>query len=194
MGEVLDRGRAPARRQLDVAAYYKMAEAGILMQRDRVELIGGEIFDMAPIGSTHAGKTDRLNHLFARAAADGLALIRVHVRLRLDALNEPQPDVMLLKPRQDYYQERHPGAADVLLLIELELSESSLAYDRGTKLPLYARFGVPEVWIVDLRGAAIEVYREPTGNAYALKQRLTSGSLAPVLVPGVTIDAGALLA
>jgi Uma2 family endonuclease len=194
MGEVLDRGRAPARRQLDVAAYYKMAEAGILMQRDRVELIGGEIFDMAPIGSTHAGKTDRLNHLFARAAADGLALIRVQGPLRLDALNEPQPDVMLLKPRQDYYQERHPGAADVLLLIELELSESSLAYDRGTKLPLYARFGVPEVWIVDLRGAAIEVYREPTGNAYALKQRLTSGSLAPVLVPGVTIDAGALLA
>jgi Putative restriction endonuclease len=150
MGEVLDRRRAPARRQIDVGAYYKMAEAGILTESDRVELIGGEIFDMAPIGSTHAGKTDRLNHLFARAAADGLALI--------------------------------------------ELSESSLAYDRGIKLALYARFGVPEVWIVDLPGAAIEVYREPAGDAYAVKQRLTSGSLAPVLAPGVTIDIGALLA
>jgi Uma2 family endonuclease len=192
MGEILDRGRAPARRQLDVAAYYKMAEAGILTQSDRVELIGGEIFDMAPIGSTHAGKTDHLIRFFARAAADGLVHIRVQGPLRLDALNEPQPDVMLLKPREDYYQERHPGAADVLLLVEL--SESSLAYDRGMKLALYARFGVPEVWIVDLPGGAIEVYREPAGDAYALKQRLTSGSLVPVLAPAVTIDVGALLA
>jgi Uma2 family endonuclease len=192
MGELLDRRRAPAPHRLDVGAYYKMAEAGILTESDHVELIGGEIFDMAPIGSTHAGKTDRLNHLFARAAADGLALVRVKGPLRLDALNEPQPDVMLLKPREDYYQDRHPGAAAVLLLVEL--SESSLAYDRGMKLALYARFGVPEVWIVDLPGAAIEVYREPAGGAYALKQRLTSGSLAPVLVPGVTIDVGALLA
>jgi Uma2 family endonuclease len=192
MSEILDRQQAPARHRLDIDAYYRMAEAGILTQNDRVELIGGEIFDMVPIGSAHAGKTNRVNHLFARAAADGLALVRVQGPLRLDALNEPQPDVVLLKPREDYYQDRHPGAADVLLLVEL--SESSLAYDRGIKLALYARFGVPEVWIVDLRGAAIEVYREPTGNAYALKQRLTSGSLAPVLVPGVTIDAGALLA
>jgi Uma2 family endonuclease len=192
MAELLDRRRAPARRQLDVGAYYKMAEVGILTQNDHVELIGGEIIDMVPIGSTHAGKTDRLNRLFARAAADGLVLVRVQGPLRLDALNEPQPDVMLLKLRADDYQRGHPGAADVLLLVEL--SESSLAYDRGVKLALYARFGVPEVWIVDLPGAAIEVYREPTGDAYALKQRLSSGSLAPVLVPGVTIDVGALLA
>jgi Uma2 family endonuclease len=192
MGELLDRRRAPARRQLDVGAYYKMAEVGILTQNDHVELIGGEIIDMVPIGSTHAGKTDRLNRLFARAAADGLVLVRVQGPLRLDALNEPQPDVMLLKLRADDYQRGHPGAADVLLLVEL--SESSLAYDRGVKLALYARFGVPEVWIVDLPGAAIEVYREPTGDVYALKQRLSSGSLAPVLVPSVTIDVGALLA
>ena len=192
MAELLDRRRAPARHQLDVRAYYKMAEAGILTHNDHVELIGGEIFDMAPIGSTHAGKTNRLNRLFTRAAADGFALVSVQGPLRLDALNEPQPDVMLLKPRKDDYQGRHPGAADVLLLVEV--SESSLAYDRGMKLALYARFGVPEVWIVDLPGAAIEVYREPTGDAYALKQRLTSGLLAPVLAPGVAIDVGALLA
>ena len=99
---------------------------------------------------------------------------------------------MLLTPIKDDYQGRHPSAADVLLLVEL--SDSSLAHDRGTKLPLYAKFGVPEVWIADLRGAAIEVYREPVGDAYALEERLTSGSLTPVLVPGVTIDAGELLA
>ena len=191
MDEILDRQQAPARHRLDVGAYYKMAEAGILTQDDRVELIGGEIFDMTPIGSAHSGKTNRLNRLFARAAADGLALVSVQSPLRLDACNEPEPDMMLLRPREDDYQERHPGAADVLLLVEL--SESSLAYDRGTKLALYVRFGVPEVWIVDLRGGAVEVYREPTGDAYARKERLVSGSLTPVLVPGVTLDVGALL-
>ena len=192
MGEILERQQAPARHRLDVGAYYKMAEAGILAPNDRVELIDGEIFDMVPIGSLHGGKTDRLNRFFARAAADGLALVRVQGPVRLDAWNEPEPDVMLLKPRPDDYQDRHPNAADVLLLVEV--SETSLSHDRETKLPLYAKFGVPEVWIVDLRGAAIEVYREPKGDAYALKERLTSGPLTPVLVADVTIDVGALLA
>lgn len=192
MGETLERQQAPTRRRLDVGAYYKMADVGILPPEDRVELIDGEIFDMVPIGSAHAGKTDRLNRLFARAAIDGIAHVSVQRPLRLDAYNEPEPDLMLLKPRADDYQGRHPNAADVLFLVEV--SESSLAYDRGTKLPLYARFGVPEVWIVDLKGAAVEIYREPKGDAYAWKRRLTSGRLAPVLLPGVTIDVGALLA
>ena len=192
MVEILDRQQAPARHRLSVATYSQMAEAGILTQNDRVELIGGEIFDMTPIGSAHAGKTDRLKPLFARATADGIALVSVQSPLRLDASDEPEPDVMLLRPRQDDYQDRHPGAADVLLLVEL--SESSLAYDRGTKLALYAKFGVPEVWIVDLRGAAVEVYREPAGDAYAFKERLTSGFLAPALVPGVMLGVGALVA
>ncbi len=191
MGEILERQQSPTRHRLDVGAYYKMAEAGILTESDRVELIGGEIFDRVPIGSAHSGKTNRLNWLFARAAADGLVLVSVQGPLRLGAYNEPEPDVMLLKPRADHYQSRHPNAADVLLLVEV--SESSLAHDRETKLPLYAKFGVPEVWIIDLRGAAIEVYREPAGDAYVRKERLTSGSLAPVLLASVTIDVGALL-
>lgn len=192
MVEILDLQQAPVRHRLDVGAYYKMAEAGILTQDDRVELIGGEIFDMTPIGSAHAGKTNRLNRLFARAAADGIALVSVQSPLRLDAYNEPEPDVMLLRPREDDYQDRHPGAADVILLVEL--SESSLAYDRGVKLALYAKFRVPQVWIVDLRGAAVEVYREPAGDAYAFKERLTSGVLAPALVAGAMLDVGALVA
>jgi MEMO1 family protein len=101
MGELFERQQAPARHRIDVGTYYKMAEAGILTQNDRVELICGEIFDMTPIGSAHAGKTDRLNRLFARAAADGLALGRVSGPLRFDAYNVPEPGVMLLKPRQD---------------------------------------------------------------------------------------------
>lgn len=192
MSETLDRPHTPARRRLDVAAYYRMAEAEILTPNDHVELIGGDIVDMTPIGSAHAGKTNRLNRLFARAAADGLAIVSVQGPLRLDAWNEPMPDLMLLRPRNDDYQDRHPDAADVLLLVEL--SDSSLSYDRGTKLPLYARFGVPEVWIVDLKGAAVEVYRQPDGGTCAVMERLTSGTLAPALVPGVALDVGALVA
>jgi len=98
---------------------------------------------------------------------------------------------MLLRPRADGYRAGHPGAADVLLLVEV--SESSLAYERSTKLPLYARFSVPEVWIVDLLSVAVEVYREPKADAYA-RERLTSGTLAAALVLGVTIDVARLIA
>ena len=98
MGEILERQQAPTRHRLDVGAYYKMAEVGILTQHDRVELIGGEIFDMTPIGSAHAGMTNRLNRLFARASANGLALVSVQSPLRLDTCNEPEPDVMLSSP------------------------------------------------------------------------------------------------
>ena len=147
---------------------------------------------MAAIGSPHAAITNRLARIFSRALRDEVALVAVQSPLRLDAYNEPEPDIMLLRPRADGYRESHPGAADVLLLVEV--SESSLAYDRGVKLPLYARFGVPEVWIVDLIGLAVEVCREPREGAYASRDRLTNGLLTPALIPGVTIDVAALVA
>ena len=192
MGQILERPLAPTRHRLDVDAYYRMAEAGILSDPHRVELIDGEIIDMAAIGSPHAAVTNRLVRHFARAVADGLTLVSVQNPLRLDGYNEPQPDLMLLRTRADDYHATHPNAADVLLLVEV--SESSLTYDRNTKLSLYARFGVPEVWIVDLLGAAVEVCREPKEGAYASRERLTGGPLAPALVPGVTIDVARLLA
>jgi Uma2 family endonuclease len=192
MGEILERPLAPARHRLSVDAYYRMAEAGILADAHRVELIDGEIFDMAAIGSPHAAMTNRLVRTFSRAPIDEVALVAVRSPLRLDAYNEPEPDTMLLRPRADDYRASHPEAGDVFLLVEV--SESSLAYDRGVKLPLYARFGVPEVWIVDLVGSAVEVYREPRQDAYASRERLTAGQLAPALIPGVTIDIAALLA
>jgi Uma2 family endonuclease len=111
--------------------------------------------------------------------------------LRLDVYNELQRDVMLLRSRADDYRDSHPNAADVLLLVEV--SETSLVYDRGVKLALYAKFGVPEVWIVDLVGAAVEVYREPKEGAYASRERLTDGLLVPVLVTGVTVDVAGLI-
>jgi Uma2 family endonuclease len=123
---------------------------------------------------------------------DDAALVNVQSPLRLDAYNEPEPDVMLLRPRADHYRASHPTAADVLLLVEV--SETSLAYDRTIRLPLYAKLGVPEVWIVDLISATVEIYRGPKDGAYASRERLTNGSLAPTLVSGVTIDVAGLVA
>jgi len=192
MGEILERPRAPSRHRLDVDAYYKMAEAGILTRADRVELIDGEIIDLPPIGSPHAAIARRLNRLFARAAAEEIVLVSQRNPLRLDAYNEPEPDLMLLRPRADDYRASHPGGADVLLLVEI--SDSSLAYDRGRKLSLYAKFKVPAVWIIDIAGSTIEIYRQPQDGAYSSMERRTSGMLAPGFVPGVTIDVAALLA
>jgi Uma2 family endonuclease len=192
MGEILERPKAPTRRRLDTDVYYRMAEAGILTDPRHVELIDGEIIDMAAIGSPHAAVTNRLVRGFARAAAEGFTLMSVQSPLRLDVYNEPQPDLMLLRSRDDDYRASHPSAADVLLLVEV--SETSLAYDRGIKLALYAKFEVPEVWIIDLPGSAVEIYREPKDGAYVLRERLTDGLLAPALVPGVTIDVTGLLA
>jgi Uma2 family endonuclease len=192
MAEILERPHAPTRHRLDVHAYYRMAETGILTDPYRVELIDGEIIDMAAIGSPHAAVTNRLARIFSRALSDEVALVNIQSPLRLDAHNEPQPDLVLLRPRADGYRASHPSAADVLLLIEV--SETSLAYDRTTKLPLYARFGVPEVWIVDLGGAALEVYREPRAGAYGSRELLTEGALAPALAPGAIVDVAGLLA
>ena len=192
MQAILDRPEIPTRRRFDVAAYYRMADAGILAPKDRVELIDGEIVEMAPIGSAHSGTTNRLTGLVGRLAADGRVVASVQSPLRLDPFNEPQPDLMLLCPRADHYRSGHPTAADVLLLVEV--ADSSLAWDRGPKLGLYARHAVPEVWIVDLPGRAVEVCRGPGPDGYAERLRLTAGMVAPTLVPGLEIDVAALLA
>ena len=191
MQTTLDRPTAPTPRRFDVDDYYRMAAAGILTPEDRVELIEGEIVDMAPIGSEHAATTDILNELVTRAVATAQAQVRVQGPLRLDRRNEPQPDLLLLRPRADRYRATHPTAADVLLLIEV--ADSSLAFDRGQKLALYARHGVPEVWIVDLVGRAIEFCRTPSATGYAERRRLSEGDLTPALVPGLTISLAELL-
>lgn len=172
--------------RFDVDDYYRMAEAGILSAKDRVELIEGAIVDMAPIGSEHAATTDVLAGLIIRASADTLVHVRVQGPLRLDPHNEPQPDLMLLRPRRDRYRDSHPTAADVLLLAEI--ADTSLAYDRGPKLALYARHGVPEVWVVDLVGRAVEVCLEPGPQGYAKRLQVAAGKISPTLVSDLVID------
>ena len=126
-----------------------MGETGILEPTDRVERIAGEIIDMSPIGSMHAALVDVLARHLGRRAAESV-FIRCQNPLRLDHLSEPEPDIALLRPRADLFTTSHPGPDDVLLVIEI--ADPSLAYDIGTKVPLYARHGIPEQLLFDARG------------------------------------------
>ena len=173
------------KRLFTVEEYHRMAQAKILGEDDRVELIEGEIINMTPIGSRHAGTVNRINHLFSRHLR-GRAMISVQNPIRLGEHSEPQPDISLLKPKDDFYASSHPGPEDVLLLVEV--SETSAEYDREVKLPLYARFGIPEVWLVDLEGKAIEVYRDPSSEGYREVQTLGYNALlSPNLLPDLEI-------
>jgi hypothetical protein len=177
--------------RFSVQAYYRMAETGVLHPDARVELLDGEIIDMSPIGPPHGGVVNRLLRLFARISS-ARVLVTVQNPVHLDDYSEPQPDLMLLKPAPDDYSTRHPGPEDVLLLIEV--AASSLAYDRGTKLPAYGRAGISEVWIVNLEDETIEVYREPNLAGYASTTLLRPGDKArPLAFPDAAVDMADLL-
>ena len=156
----------PARekRKFTVAEYYRMAEVGILHHTERVELLDGEIIVMAPIGPLHAGDILRSIRLFSRRNDDRFT-VQIQNPLRLDDGSEPEPDLMLLRPREDDYTTAHPTPADTLLVIET--SDSSLAYDREVKIPLYARAGVPQTLIKNLPGDCIESFDQPGPEGYA---------------------------
>ncbi len=128
------------RRPFTVAEYHRMAEAGVLGEDDRVELLEGEIVQMTPIGSRHAACVARLTHLFVDRL-QGRAQVNVQNPVHLSERSEPQPDLALLRPRPDFYARAHPGPADVLLLVEV--AETSSDVDWTVKIPLYAGAGVP---------------------------------------------------
>lgn len=170
----------PRRHRYTRAEYYRMAEAGIFGEDDRVELIEGEIIDMAPTGSQHAGTLKFLARTLQRIAADR-AIVSVQDPLHLDEFSEPEPDLALLQPRDDFYRAAHPQPQDVLLVIEV--AESSLAYDRDVKLPLYARHGIPEAWLVDLDGRRLERYAQPQADGYAVHETLSDLASVPLPAP-----------
>jgi Uma2 family endonuclease len=155
----------PRRHRLSVADYYRIAEVGILDSEARVELIDGDIIDMAPPGSAHAATVHYLTEVLVRAA-EGRANVLVQNPVRLSDFSEPQPDVALLRRRDDFYRERHPQADDVLLIVEV--AATSLRFDRETKLPLYARHGIPEMWLVDLGSRRLSRHRFPQHGSYTL--------------------------
>ncbi len=180
-----------ARYLFTVAEYQRMGEAGIFREDDRVELIEGEIVQMAPIGIRHSGCVAALNALLVPAAANR-AVVFVQSPIDLDERTEPQPDLAVLKPRGDFYRAVRPNAGDVLLVVEV--ADSSLEYDRGVKAALYARAGIPEYWLVNLRDDVIEAYREPQQGAYRVVETLRRGDTIRVAaLPDLTLAVTAIL-
>ena len=151
------------RHRWNVAEYHRMVETGMLSSDDRVELIEGEIIDMAPIGSSHAGIVDQLTRLLMFAVAEQ-AIVRVQNPVELSDWSEPEPDLTLLCPRADFYKRQQPRPSDVLLMIEV--ADSTLGKDRDVKCPLYARHGICEFWIVDVRGERILTFQDPVADSY----------------------------
>ncbi len=159
------------KRLFTVEEYYKMAEAGIFGEDDRIELIHGEIIEMSPIGSSHMACVKRLNAMLSSLSKK--FVISVQDPIRIDNFSEPEPDVAILKYRQDFYQNQKPKASDVLLLIEV--ADTTLEKDQKVKIPLYAYAGIPEVWLVDLQDNKVIVYTEPVGEDYRQSRQYFPG-------------------
>lgn len=159
------------RRLLTAEEYHKMGEVGILTEDDRIELIYGEIIQMSPIGSEHAGTINRINALLNESLGSRV-IVSVQNPLRIDDLSEPEPDIAILRPDANFYADRHPTPQDVFLLIEV--ADTSLTYDREVKIPMYANAGISEYWIINLQRSELEVYLEPKENTYGVKKTFNS--------------------
>ena len=175
-----------AQHRLSVDDYHKMGEAGIFDHDERLELIEGRLIDMAPIGSDHAGTVIQLNAVLNRPFAR-LALVSPQNPIRLSEHSEPQPDFAVLRPRADFYRTAHPQPHDVLLVVEV--ADTSVRYDREVKIPLYARHGIPEVWLLDLHSTQIEIYRQPGTEGYGeVLYPADDEAIAPVLLPDAALS------
>lgn len=179
------------RHRLSVKDFLRIAEAGVFAPGERIELIDGDMVDMAPIGVGHAWMVSELVRLLYRMVPDEV-VISPQNPLELGERSLPQPDIQLLRPRADGYETRHPGPEDLYLLVEV--SDTTLDYDRKEKVPLYASHGVAEVWVVDLNGRRVHVYRRPDAGSRCYAETITvaSGMLAPLASAGVSVDVGRL--
>ncbi len=180
------------RKMFSIAEYQHMTETGILNENDRLELIEGEIVNMAAIGSHHAACVDRLTRLFVTGLGKK-AIVRIQGPFTIGEFSEPEPDVLLLKPCNDFYTNVHPGPEDVLLVVEV--SDTTLDYDRNFKIPLYARAGIREAWIVNLQETYIEVYSTPSKQGYKMLRKYYEGGILTVSsFPDIKIAVDELLA
>jgi Uma2 family endonuclease len=180
-----------SKRLFTVHDYHRMVDAGILSEDDRVELIHGEILAMIPIGPPHNGAIIRATQALVRIVGDR-ALVEVQGSVRLDEYDEPQPDIVLLRPKDDFYSSRHAGPSDIFLIIEM--ADSSLEYDRTIKARLYAETGVPEYWIADVGNERLFAYSDIHESTYrAIRQFQRGETVAPQLLPECRIPIDALL-
>ncbi len=160
------------RKRFRVEEFHKMTELGILPEESGWEIVDGYLIDKMSIGSKHASTVKRLNRILTKLVKDN-AIVSVQDPIRLDDYNEPEPDIALLKPREDFYSKNHPLPQEILLLIEV--SDSTIEYDRKIKKTLYAKAGITEFWIINLQDDTLEFYSQPKNGNYRLARILESG-------------------
>ncbi|WP_295883676.1 Uma2 family endonuclease [uncultured Thiohalocapsa sp.] len=174
------------RYRFSVDEYLRMGETGILTEDDRVELIDGEIVDMPPIGLPHSGAVNRVANLFSRRLGERV-ILSIQNPVKIGDFSLPQPDIALLRPREDFYSTAYPAPDDILLLVEV--AESSVRYDREKKLPLYAAAGILESWLVDIPAGKLTLYREPAADGYRTAVEATDlNGVAPAALPDCALD------
>ena len=179
------------RKRFTADEYQRMGHAGILSEDDRLELIDGEVLAMTPIGHRHTACVTRATHGLILAVGDR-AIVQTQGSIRLNLYNEPQPDLVLLRPRDDFYASRHRAPEDILLVIEI--ADSSIEYDRDVKAAMYAASGIPEYWLVDLNSNVVTRHQSPERGVYQSIERLRRGQrIAPTLLPTCTIAVDVLL-
>ena len=179
-----------SRHRWTVAKYHRMMETGLLSKADRVELIEGELIAMAPIGSPHGGEVNYLVRCFAPLMAQDKIVLAVQNPVTLPDDSEPQPDIAVLRWRDDFYRKSHPLPENVLLIIEV--ADTTTQYDRDIKIPLYARHHIPEVWLIDLQQRRLESYRQPEQGEYCQVNFFSKGSISPEQLAGITIGLAGL--
>lgn len=173
------------RRRLTIADYHKMIDAGIFHEDDRVELLDGELYDMSPVDAVHAAKVKRLNQLLVQWFG-GRVIVSVQDPIQLNDYSEPQPDLAVLRWRDDFYEQHHPTSKDTLLLIEV--ANTSASTDRTDKLPRYAAAGIPEVWIINIKRRVIEQYTQPDGDEYSNRKIIRRGVITTNCIePGLEL-------
>ncbi len=181
----------PNKHLINVSEYYQLDRDYLLSEKKRVELIEGEIVDMAPIGNKHANCVRRIFDQFLSLQANKKAALSVQNPIHLDEYSEPEPDIAILHFKPELYP-KHPRSYDILLLIEV--SDSSTNSDRRIKLPLYAQHAIPEVWLIDLNENVIETYREPFFQRYQIKKEYRADqALSPQAFPDLTITVNDIL-
>ena len=173
--------RQLAKHWISVDEYERMGVAGVFPPDKRLELLEGEIYERSPIGSPHAACVTILHQLLTLKFAGKLIVISQNP-MRLDDFSEPQPDIALLRWRDDFYRHAHPTPADVLLVIEV--ADSTVESDRSYKIPLYAKAGISEAWLVNLPDERIELYAEPADGIYQLNKNFSRGE--EVQSPGLS--------